>query len=902
MFETHERGVSPERILAVTFSRKATQEMEDRLAEASVSLAEKVQIKTLHSLGLEIVEKHGFRLGLGKRPQLISETQAQLFLRKLTDSLPLLPLLKTSSIDPILDDLLDFFSQCKDAGLWPEDVMRYALALPDDTPDLAQIKSEWSALGDIYNAFQSRCFEEGFLDFGDCLLLARRILEEFAIVRNEMQEAYSSILVDEFQDTNWAQIQFLKLLTNDTTRITAVGDDDQSIYRFRGASYSAFSFFIEAFPGTEVIELTETYRLPATIAEAATCLIQGNGARRFRPNKAIVSKSIEAGKVSWLRTTSEGHEAQVIARAIQEKLKSGSQPEEIAVLVRSHSHASLIREELKQLNISFSENSRRDLLEDTHVRDCMALLQVLADPNNSLSFYRLLDSFFLEIPAHEIYVFCQKADQKKDLMSALRESGGKLAEWAQLLEELTKQSLSTRPSELLLSAFEKTSVLKRLAAQNPAQLRNIGLFFSELSLWEEIQPQRELRAIMPMLSAVTDLSSQIQSTEETNAADRISILTTHASKGLEFNHVFIPSLVSRRFPSLLKKPVWTLPAELNRESAFNLELHQDEERRLFYVGMTRAKKTLTLSSFEKKGTRPSIFITQDLKDLIESHKIVTNSFLDEKFLEKPLVERIPFSRATQKTQPPAKSISTKPLSLSYTQLEKYETCPLSYQFKYDFRIPVRVPVQMSVGSAIHKALELFFGRVQQDESPTKEDLLLYFEKAFDEEKSKTPALNETHRRLGLEKLSHYFDHHRGQFPKPFAIEQDFILPIGQHKIRGKIDRVDKNKDGYRIIDYKTGRSRSNDKTEDQKFAKESLQFSIYALAAKEVFNWPLQELIFDYVYDCKTLSTTRSVDNLSTVKDKIQEIATHIQQRDFQATPGFHCQWCEYREICPSGV
>ncbi|MDB5037185.1 MAG: hypothetical protein JWQ35_713 [Bacteriovoracaceae bacterium] len=905
------KGISAEAILAVTFSRKATQEMEERLAALSVGLPDRMKISTLHALCAEIVEQHGFRLGFQKKPRIMTESEAYVFFKKVSSRLPLQPLLKTSNFDPIIEDLINFFADCKDEGLWPESIVRYAESLPEESSDEIQIKEEWRALGDIYNAHQSFCFESGLMDFGDAILSALRILEEFAIVREEIQKKYQAILVDEFQDTNWSQIKLLRLLAAPTAHVMVVGDDDQSIYRFRGASYSAFKFFEEFFSEPKIVELQETYRLPSSILECASHLISANGEHRFRPDKRLVSKKKNDLPVNLVKTNSYEDEAIFICDEIENLLSSGASPKEIGLLVRAHSHAEYFLAEARKRGLPVQTSTTRSFFEEPVIKDALAVLKLICDPTDSVSFLRLFDSSFLQISADDTFSFCRAikrngpfVDQLENLseMPISDSAKEKLKLFYAAYKELFLEASKKTATQVLLSFYEKLPFIRSLLEKDPEALRLLGRFHVQLSSWESAQGDGNLKSLFPILESLKENSLSLDAEGDTGiSGSAISVLTAHASKGLEFDYVFIPSLVGRRFPSAFRKNTWLVPDALRKEAAPNKESHLEEERRLFYVAMTRARERLTLTCIEKKGTKPSIFLLGDLKSVLSQPKVL--KLIEREPSPASMAEKLftpikPFSRFTQPSE--SKEKAKKPLSLSFTQLEKYESCPLAYQFKYDFQIPVEVPPHMSVGSAIHTALELFFRGIKKGAQPSKEELVGFFEKAFKDLQANDLKLNETHLDQGKTKLAEYHDFHKGSFPFPHAVEEDFILPLGEHRIRGKIDRIDKTNEGYRIVDYKTGRAKSNDNPDDVKFAKHSLQFSIYALAAKEILKIEVSDLVFDYVYEKKTLTTTRSNEDLIQVKKQMSEIAENILNQNFTATPGMHCKWCEYKAICPA--
>jgi len=896
-------GIKPERILAMTFSNKATLEMSDRLAKENAKASLLVEVSTIHSWCQELVRRHGFRLGFQRDPRLMSQAQSILFFHQMAPKLPLESFLKTANSEAVVSKVLQIISKAKEEGLWPEDLIRHGRQNPD---------SEWEKLGDIYNAYQSFCFTKGYIDFGDVILFALRLLQDFSEVREEVRSSYDLILVDEFQDTNWSQIELLKQMTGSTTQICVVGDDDQAIYRFRGASYSAFQFFKDAFPNFNLVELNETYRLSTEIANAATTLIAANGEHRFDPNKKLKAFSKPAGPVRVLQFESHEDEAFQVAAQVERLLQSGTLAKEMGILIRSHKSGELFLAECQRRQIPIQSITSEALFEIPLIQDILSILRLIQNPASSVDLVRLLDSPFLSFTEEEIYSFCRWAATQRsnwfeqipkvpeDLVKP--ESRQRLLDFEQKFHGWKAHAYRKPLSETLLDLWEGTGIVQKLILSDEASLRSLAHFHSQIFDWEKAQERRDAISLLPLLESLFENESAFEVSAEADPT-KVSMMTIHASKGLEFDHVFILGLVGRRFPTNFQKPTWEIPLGLRRDIPLTKEAHIEEERRLLYVAMTRARKELVLTTIERKGTRPSQYLETDLKIPLKDSKDFVWEIIPPLPVENLLmpVEKKPLSRAGfQETKAP---LDEKPLHLSFTQLDRYERCPLAYRFEFDLKIPAAPSPVLAFGAIVHQALERFYKAIKEGQNPGREYLISAFELAFQNESKSNPLLLDRHLELGRAQLGAYFDYHGGTFSKPLAVEERFKFLVGDHTIVGKIDRADTEPDGVVIVDYKTGESKTSEDDGDQKFADKSLQFSIYALAARDFFKWPLKELKFHYLTDNEVLKTTRDSKTLEATKEYVLEIATGILDRNFPAKPNrVVCKMCSYKRICPSAA
>jgi len=881
-----ELGIDPSRILALTFSNKAVEELSSRLPPHLLS---KVEVSTLHAWCNNLIRRHSFRLGFQRPATLMTKTQAEIFFRQMSAQLPLQPFLKTASIDAALDPLMKILGEAKEHGLWPEDLIRH--------------KDEWESIGDVYNAYQNHCFQKGFLDFGDCILFALRLLEDFSSIREEIQNSFDFIVVDEFQDTNLTQVKLLKNIYRPGSHICVVGDDDQSIYRFRGASFKAFTEFEKEFPGSESLPLTETYRLSPEITKVSATLIEANAKNRFRPDKKIIANSVSAGPVQVFQCASSEDEAFYAAEELSRLLKEGVSASQIGVLARSHRHFNLLVEEAERRSLPIQSLSLEALFEQEVVIDLLSFLKLLQSPNYSPDLLRLMNSDFLKIPAEEVYSFCQwAAPQRLSYILLLEkigdsplsaESKTKLTHFLATYKKLAGKLYRDRLSQILFEFLEETKIVQRLHTAQPRDLKILGAFFQNISEWESVQESKSADRLLPYLERMMKTEKGFEGEAIERDPQKISFLTVHASKGLEFDHVIVMGMSDQRFPLRMQKATWTLPEELSHEAPLSKESHLEEERRLLYVAFTRARNCLQLFGTQKKNLKFSQFLTEDLKALVADPSLLKWKELPlrEAALEETF-ENIKNSRA-MKPQITKKLTSTEGLRLSYTQLDRYERCPLSYYFQFELKLPTPPSTHLSFGIAVHSCLERFFKELQEHKEPEATRLLELFDEEFAEEIKKNPELPALLQEKGREQLQVFFDSHNGQFPKVKSIEQKFQLKVGKHTINGKIDRIDESSDGLEVVDYKTGK-RSAD-------AEKSDQLSIYALAVQEIYGQLPKSLRLIFLSENESVSVERSEKKLEKLKDSILETATAIQSQEFPPKPSMmNCERCEYSRICPS--
>jgi len=446
------------------------------------------------------------------------------------------------------------------------------------------------------------------------------------------------------------------------------------------------------------------------------------------------------------------------------------------------------------------------------------------------------------------------------------------------------------------------NLLSKETIEAEEQITNIASFFGRINQFERESDEKTVIDFVEYLQASEEAGENPAAKFDIGGIDGVQISTVHSAKGLEFHTVFLPSLAARRFPTDNRKDPIDVPQELISEILTEGDFHVQEERRLFYVAMTRAKENLHLlySDFysssnaqNPRAKKPSIFV-QEVADQIPV-KIEKTAEGVERFL-KPKSSGLPLSSELGEREPITR--------FSYSALQSFKTCPRQYEYNYLLKIPQAPSGATSFGSSLHNTLNEFYKLVSQSKQASlfedyKEDLSLDRLLSIYEDKwisvgFESKAHHDTLKARGKEILEKFYEHFKDEVTRIELLEKGFKLKVGHYTITGRIDRADKLEDGsLELIDYKSGKSKS------QKEVDKDQQLMIYALAAKECFGQPASRLTLYFLDDDLKVSTEPDADKLDKMKTDIIETADKINESDFAPTPSkFVCGFCPYNKIC----
>lgn len=923
-----QKGVKPEEVLALTFTEKAAYEMQERVDKLMPYGYTQMWISTFHSFCDTFLRDESLHIGINPNYKLMTEAESVLFLKKNIFKLHLDYFRPLGNPVKFLEALLVHFSRLKDEDITPAEYLSYAQSLAhelekkkEENREEEEIKKTIELAG-AYRAYEELKVQEGVFDFSDLISHTLNLLRTRKNVLKKYQEQFKYILVDEFQDTNYAQNALAILLSGQRKNITVVADDDQAIYRWRGAALSNVMQFKNNFPGAHSITLRRNYRSTQTILDHAYTLIQHNNPNRLETienvsKKLVAARRVKGAPIEFIHTNRVDEEAEAIAKKIGELVKNGEYKySDIAILVRANNHAQPITHTLTRFKIPYQFLGPAQLFHQEEIKDLIAYLKVLYNLEDSVSLFRVLSMDIFSLSVRDISTLLTLSKRRGlTLFEALEK-----VEETRLSDEATQKV--TRIVKMILRHLERvkkdtagqllyyflvdsglfTQLVEKHTAKEEQVAQNVARFFDKIKTFETTTHDTHLYAVVDWIDLMMEMGeSPLVSETDWRDTNAVNILTIHSSKGLEFPVVFMPNLVVDRFPTRERREKIPIPPNLIKEILPLGDYHLQEERRLFYVGMTRAKDLLffTAASFYAEGKREkkvSPFVYEALPTLQTSGK--------EKERIPTQLSLIDITREyDQETSAHHDTSSLTPFkiaSLSFSQLQAFDICPLHYRARFILRLPTPVSAPLSFGISIHAALKDFYEFQKQGNTPTLQDFLAFLRKNWVSEGYQEKTYEQKMFERGEAIVKNYYEKYFDPKKTPLSLELPFSFYLDPTlKITGKIDRVD-GLPGHaiEIIDYKTGQVDHNSKH------SYTLQLGIYALAATRVAHVALRRKPEDITVTLFYLEpgekVTRKVtkETLEEVENSLRKKVKEIEASDFKCSKSVLCLNCEYKMLC----
>ncbi len=932
------KGVRPHEILALTFTEKAATEMEERVDEELPYGYFQMWISTFHSFADKILREEASQIGLNPSYKLMTDAETVLFLRKNLFLFKLKYFRPLGNPHKFLESLVDHFSRLRDENISPETYLEWATSQRAMITEPLE-KEKYRELAHAYKRYQELKIKEGVFDFADLMYYLLILFAKRKNILTKYQRQFKYIMIDEFQDTNMAQYAFIKLFTpsRNNPKLTVVGDDSQAIYKFRGASISNILTLKRDYPKLKQVTLKRNYRSYQQILDSSYRLIQNNNPDTLESQLGI-SKKLTAARIPksekrnvkrirFLPSIRVENEADSVGTQIK-KLVSEKKYKysDFAILVRANNHADPFVRALAQKGIPFQFLGPGMLFKQPEVKDLIAYLTFLSDVDDSVSLYRVLSMDILDIDKNDLASLVSFAHRttlslfqaievslgftdtkfyqehfsvyKKYLPTIKKNTYKKLGEIFNMTSSHLTSLRKETAGQILYYFLESTGYLDKLAnfqtSKDEKVSLNISKFFDKVKRYELEHEDASVFAVVDFIKMSMELGeSPLASFDDLSLYNAVNILTVHSSKGLEFPIVFLVNLTQERFPTREQREKIPIPTSLIKEILPSNNPHLLEERRLFYVGLTRAMDYVFLTSAQyyaggKRERRISPFIVETLGEDVVSKALWKR---DE---EKKQLVMFEYKKAAAESLVKEEAIPTK---FSFSQLETYMLCPLRYKYQYVLRVPTPAGAAASFGTSIHNALQLFYQDVINKRKTTLETLIAYYRTSWVPVGFLSKSHEDRMKKEGDHMLKTYFKTFHKKSAGIIDVERPFKIKVDGIMVTGKIDRVDlRGKDEIEIIDYKTGR-----KPEEKKL-RDSLQLSIYLLAAsdKNLYGKEAHKvhLTFYYLQEPAKITMQKTAQDVANVKVKIKEVVGKIKAQEYTPHVGPWCDFCPFRMIC----
>ncbi|NRD77693.1 DNA helicase PcrA [Bacillus sp. BRMEA1] len=595
-----EKRVNPYNILAITFTNKAAREMKERIGKMMGGAAEEIWISTFHSMCVRILRRDIDRIGFNRNFTILDTSDQQSVIKGI---------LKEKNLDPKKFDpraILGSISSAKNELITPEEYAKTAGGYFEQV------------VSDVYEEYQKRLRKNQALDFDDLIMMTIQLFQRVPDVLEYYQRKFQYIHVDEYQDTNKAQYLLVKQLANRFKNLCVVGDSDQSIYRWRGADIANILSFEKDYSNATVILLEQNYRSTKRILLAANKVIENNLNRKA---KNLWTENPEGNKIVYFRADSEQSEAQFVAGKIKELTRNNQHKlSDIAILYRTNAQSRVMEEVLLKSNLEYSIVGGTKFYDRKEIKDMLAYLRLISNPDDDISLQRIInvpkrgigsssmDKIADFAAMHDISIY--QALDSIDLIGLSPKITKAAKEFRDLIKNYTQMQEFLSVTELVEEILEKTGYREMLIAEKSleaqSRLENLEELMSVTKNFEDTNEDKSLVAFLTDLALVADIDSMDEDGEK---ADSIVLMTLHSAKGLEFPVVFLIGMEEGVFP---------------HSRSLMEEVEMEEERRLAYVGITRAEKTLFLTNaqmrtlFGRTNMNPaSRFISEIPEELLE---------------------------------------------------------------------------------------------------------------------------------------------------------------------------------------------------------------------------------------------------------------------------------------------
>ncbi|KQC04283.1 MAG: hypothetical protein APR53_00065 [Methanoculleus sp. SDB] len=974
-----EQGVAPSEILALTFSDKAAREMAERLEKSLGAAGSDIAVYTFHSFCLQVLEDNVLDSGISFSSGIVSRTNQLVWALRNIDEFGFEHIEVGNNAPRVLESVIDGISRLRDELITPADLDAYlrrkdCCGEGDRDGRERLFHGRLRDLLRVYEAYERFKREGMLLDFDDMIHETVRLFERKPYILALYKQRYRYILVDEFQDTNYAQLALIKQLAGD--QLCVVGDDDQTIYRFRGAYFGNFDDFRQTYPDLRETLLDENYRNSRTILAAALQLMAHAPGREDKP----LETANPAGEaITVAECENENAEAHYVLSEIRrlletelfdrgERRKRQVRCGDFAILCRRRAEGVKFYQLLKSHGFPCEFSGEIAFFSMPEVRDMMAWLRAVKNPLAAgISLNRIMKAGGVpEAVVQTINATAREAawgvGHSDGVFEAMQAAEGVAPEYrhgvrelAQSVERLIEKKERETLSGIVYEVMMRAGAVYREALDNDDGRHRLVLNrFYELSRdYESITKDARVDDFLEYLSLLSDMDVEMSEPADTDA---VQILTLHKSKGKEFPVVFLVDLSERKFPLRYQEKPFSVPRDLARglvPEEDEKTLHLQEERRLCYVGMTRAQDRLYLTRAKMYGdnkheSRPSVFLeeleyahnplitvidvpaeAQDIPFRAQNELEVAKNALQAQAIRAVVGMRL--GTALQRMMDLEKirlleegedisafdrnvflAVPEAPFTLpgggdtcavgpdhvfSASALQTYQSCPLQYRFRHVLFIPSEPKSYFGLGTVVHTVIEKLSADELKGIAPTRERARAMLDRFWSPRAYQSRKHEAEDRTKAEILLDSYLGWHLMNDNSLAGIEEKFLFTYHGRTMKGYIDRIERTPDGgIVVIDFKTG-SKPGSLTRTS--AKENIQLNLYCLAVRDRYGKLPRRASFLFLNGNKCVDYFPDDESIELFGRKLSGMIGAICAGEFPATPSYSaCRFCDYTPLC----
>ncbi len=948
---------APDSILALTFTESGVRAMRERLLSIIGTTSYYINIHTFHSFASEVIQSNPDEFIISTEIEPLSDLERIHIFKEIFDELDLQILKPFNSTYYYLRTAISKIQNLKREGI---DISEYK-KLIDESNEMPEKDLEKNIeLSKIYELYESKLKSYGRYDFEDMINFVIEKFKTSPALLQKYQERFQYFLVDEFQDTNSAQAELLYQLSSywdPEPNLFVVGDDDQSIYRFQGASIENIINFNTKYPNALKIALTENYRSAQKILDSAESVISKNKLRistalKISKNQKSMVKETASDKcISYGEFSTSHTESHFIGHEVKKLLANGEKPNEIAIIYRNNADSENIADMFSRMGIEYTLEGGENVLESGIIVRLLHLFKVIQkvrSKDEDIDLFTLLNYEFLDINGLDILKLSRFASSKKinlfeaishseiadskiENIKALQAFSEKIVYWNELSANVTLM-------KFIEQVMDESGFLNWvLNKENSYELLNkLNSFLSEVKRLNYSKKNLSLETFLKYVDLMIDNGLGISEKTIDVETKAVKLTTAHKSKGLEFKHVFIPKFLDKKWGNAINRDLIKLPSsilktvDLSNDKAIKNQLEEDE-RRLFFVVLTRAKENITITSaksnqtaaYQKSGS-PSMFLYEIPNDHIRQIDIQKHEESASEILKQILT---PYK--TEEITIDEKDFlkdSLKNFKISASSLNSYIECGYKFKLEYLFKTPGQKTRSLILGSSVHSALEKANKEIKIKNPVLIEKVLSDFSEALKLEILNDKEFSEIEKE-GHSILKIYYETYKQEFygeveNNLLHVEKffgwGFSRPLLDNKIhlQGKVDKIeiiDKSKREIKITDYKTGKPKSRNeilgetKNTDAGQYRQLLFYKLL-IDLDDSFKYTVREVELDYIGHRsgkpKRENFTIKDSDVESLKETIRKVTEDIKNLKFERTTDTSvCEMCRFKFHCyPDGI